>query len=614
MVKSESFHILISLIEIWTPNDDLSDTSRNENNVIRITEVGNVEIEESYKDLIERAVVSFPKGTIVHKTVTEVEAKGNSKYDIKVNVEDNGIVTTVRANTKVASTKTFQIGDRIRIYLGYTQDPEIANSAKLCNIRKSNSIFGGKNRTENLNRYLEAFGKNPAFDGYITKISNDLPLELECEGLASHLKEISCPKATLKGDGALYNLIYNADGTISAPFKKAGLKIWQSADTLKKFQVGTLELDPDLSLADFLMALAQYNIYAFTKTENNSAFLIFGREYFSDVDCEESLINVDKDGPTPIFFDYHVANNGLKGMNSDPKYLAIKATGYDKDKRSIHLTVTYDPTYDPLSDDTEGEARYRVVNQSTEKKEQASVISKKRVSRSSMFSQQNGDTTTTFSNRVGADGTITRTVSRRNKKTGRGYSYSVSHNPKTNARSSRKTYTNSKSWGPKGHKSRRSDSYTIISSTKPRKQRKRVQKKLKDKLNMDLYTVYQFASRKNPVTLKELQEEAIAYFEHFNTNGVDGSLTVFGGLNIHTTDQVELIDDRYPQKNGTYLVSNVKTTFGTDGFRQTLSLPYCINRTSEDYDDEYDEDEEEETGDYLDDTYNGNANNDLLIG
>ena len=36
--------------------------------------------------------------------------------------------------------------------------------------------------------------------------------------------------------------------------------------------------------------------------------------------------------------------------------------------------------------------------------------------------------------------------------------------------------------------------------------------------------------------------------------GIEGSLTLFGDLYIRTAQQVELIDRRYPGKNGVYLV------------------------------------------------------------
>ena len=59
-------------------------------------------------------------------------------------------------------------------------------------------------------------------------------------------------------------------------------------------------------------------------------------------------------------------------------------------------------------------------------------------------------------------------------------------------------------------------------------------------------------------------------------NGIDGSLTLFGDLKLKSGMKVELVDNRFPDKNGYYLVEEVTTIFGTDGFSQTIKLPYKI--------------------------------------
>ena len=100
----------------------------------------------------------------------------------------------------------------------------------------------------------------------------------------------------------------------------------------------------------------------------------------------------------------------------------------------------------------------------------------------------------------------------------------------------------------------------------------------KDKIDMKLYTKIPYHSRKIPCTKKELEEEAIKYFESYNMNGIEGSLTLFGDLHLHTATKIQLVDTRYPGKNGVYLVNEVHTTFGIGGYRQTITMPYCIKR------------------------------------
>ena len=66
-----SFHILICLIQIW----DLADPKKPMEEPASprlITEVAEVEIEESYRKLIGTASVKFPRGTVIKKTLTEL--------------------------------------------------------------------------------------------------------------------------------------------------------------------------------------------------------------------------------------------------------------------------------------------------------------------------------------------------------------------------------------------------------------------------------------------------------------------------------------------------------------------------------------------------------------
>lgn len=100
------------------------------------------------------------------------------------------------------------------------------------------------------------------------------------------------------------------------------------------------------------------------------------------------------------------------------------------------------------------------------------------------------------------------------------------------------------------------------------------------KVNLSEYTVVEYQSRKIGLTHDQLLKEAIAFYNAYNMNGVEGTITLFGDLKIHTTDIVELQDDRFPMKNGKYLVEEVTTKFGVNGFRQTIKIPYCLERKS----------------------------------
>ena len=76
----------------------------------------------------------------------------------------------------------------------------------------------------------------------------------------------------------------------------------------------------------------------------------------------------------------------------------------------------------------------------------------------------------------------------------------------------------------------------------------------------------------------QLVEETTEYFRNYNLNGITGTLTIFGDFGLVPAVQVELVDLRNPSKNGVYLVEEVTTTFGINGYRQQLSIPYKIKK------------------------------------
>ena len=100
--------------------------------------------------------------------------------------------------------------------------------------------------------------------------------------------------------------------------------------------------------------------------------------------------------------------------------------------------------------------------------------------------------------------------------------------------------------------------------------------KTKTKVDLSTYTIAPYMSSNMKINSDELVEEAIEYFKNYNLNGVTGKLTLFGDLALNTAVHVELIDDINSSKNGVYIVDEVITKFGTEGYRQTISIPYRI--------------------------------------
>lgn len=100
----------------------------------------------------------------------------------------------------------------------------------------------------------------------------------------------------------------------------------------------------------------------------------------------------------------------------------------------------------------------------------------------------------------------------------------------------------------------------------------------KTKVDLSTYTVVPYISPNMKIDSDKLVQETIEYFRNYNLNGITGSLTLFGDLALTTAVQVELIDNRNPSKNGTYIVEQVITKFGTTGYRQKITIPYKIKK------------------------------------
>lgn len=457
-----------------------------------ITECEQIEINESYKQLVGTANIRFPRGTVIKKTITDDKGyEYNSK--VTVDTSDHGIVYETRVDSKKAELTDFKIGDRITIRLGYTEDPKIAELAKTSRDSRT-TIF---NNDDLLAEYKKRL--NVMFEGYITKISLDTPIELQCENLASGLKRVTCPKKTYKA-ASVNTLFSDNEKNGDKMLEGTGLKLDPKTEECK-ISLGKLELTTDLQVSDILLKMNERGLYGFVqfdtdeKTgETKQPILTICRSYFSNPE-NDSILRVyrksgDKD-PIKIDFGYNVAENGLSLMDTDKDFMVVEATGIDKDGKTLHVTLRRNPNWEEGQPEDE---KWQFLNETTESKKQ-----QKRKAR------------------------------------------------------------------------RKGGASSGSTPSRPRKKR----------WKMSEYTTIKFSSKKVSTTMKELKEEAKKYFEGYNMNGIEGSLTLFGDLKIRCADIVHLGDLRQPHKNGDYLVEEVTTKFGVNGFRQTLKLPYCLKRDTQ---------------------------------
>lgn len=344
-----SFHILISLIEIWDMKDPKKPMAEPES-PLRITEVESIQIDDSYRKLIGTASVKFPRGTVIKKTITTLNEQENADK-VSATIDDAGVLITTRTDSKVASVADFKVGQRIRIYLGYTEDLTIAALTKLDANKKS--IF---NDSDKLKKYKEKL--KIMFEGYITKCSIDTPIEIQCENLASGLKKITCPKVTAKKNMTVNDFL--ADNGKYKLLKNSGLSLHPETKSCE-INIGKVNLTSDLTVADVLTEWSKYKVFAFVKFNGDTPYIAVGRSYFSNPGKDSVLNYSDNKSDIPeILFDYHVANNGLTLMNTDKDFLAVEATGLDKDDKFYHITIRKNPDYDSSK---KGSKKWQVMNE-----------------------------------------------------------------------------------------------------------------------------------------------------------------------------------------------------------------------------------------------------------
>lgn len=361
-MKLNDFKILICLIQIWdmeNPQEPMAEPK----SPLLITEVENIEIEESYRKLIGTASIKFPRGTVIKQTVTEATPPEDLK--ISASIDDAGAVIVTRTNSKKAEPSDFKIGSRIKIMLGMTSDYKVANLTKPD--KQGKSIHTDPSKLTEYKDHLTIM-----FDGYIVKCSIDHPIEIRCENLASKLKKISCPDVTL--ENATVNDLFSTDGKCNF-LKNTGLELHPKTKSCE-INVGTIELNTHLTIADVLSTWHKAGLMSFVKEYNGKPCLAIGRTYFSNAD-KDSVIKYQDESKIPkILFDYHVAKNDLTLTGTELLFLAVEATALDGQGKFYHVTIRLNPDWDGKS----SEDKYQLLNEVTiSKKAQqmgASVMSK----------------------------------------------------------------------------------------------------------------------------------------------------------------------------------------------------------------------------------------------
>ena len=500
--------ILVCQIKIWKANGTDWFSIPSANQCLTIRECKSIEISDSSKELINKATVRFPRGTVIslsskkdksvksgnkenstEKTnnlkdtnndgdvtstsTAQFNDDGVSTTSMAVNYDDKGLIDFNRSKTEKAllSPNDVAVGNRIEIRLGYAYSEIEFN--------KMNTADNDPNM-------------NVAFTGFITAVSVDTPLELECTNMAHVLTAVSTPNISVKStlfvkdfldDDGKYHLLKGTGISLAEASKNSTISVSGGA------------ISNNLTIADVLTEWSKSGVLCIMETKSNGTVqLRVGLTYYAgkgggklpNNDKKYITYNGGNNSVMLIQFDWDVAQDKLSLKRNDKKYLAVEAQGRTKDNQFFKLTIRKNPNPDDEGWMIDSDGQFQVVN-------------RRKLKDRKKMKYVNG----TFSTKM-----------------------------------------------IEGH--------------------------LTDPVKLDKYNVIHYLSTKIGITEEELIEEAKQYWANYNPNGISGSLVIFGDLFIKPTDIVGLVDVRQPEKNGYYYVESVNTTFGINGYRRELKIPFKI--------------------------------------
>lgn len=292
------------------------------NNPIVLTEVQEIEINESYKKLIGTAKITFPKGTVFQSTVIgNATIEGKDAKRITTQIMEDGVIIEKRTTQQAMDATTFTIGQRVNIKLGY------------------NGVL-----------------KN-MFDGYITAYNSDSQFEIQCENMAYKLKLKQAPKFETTKTCKVNDILGEKYGLL----KDTGFEVHSET---KRFdiQIGKVKITDNFTVADILSEWSKYKVYCFLKYDenspNNMPTIAIGRPYSSSK-SQPTFPQDSEAKPFKILFDYHVAQSDLKVVKTDPKFLAVTGKALGADEKFFEVTVRLNPEYDPT---VKGSKEFQTVN------------------------------------------------------------------------------------------------------------------------------------------------------------------------------------------------------------------------------------------------------------
>lgn len=484
---------------------------------LTIREVESIEINNAYDNLISKAVLHFPRGTIVNKrrvSKVSVDSGDETGGMVAGNVSDNtsggdfldyytqGADVSKSPKNEIKTTQNIVSLDGSQVQVGltamnahldetYLLSPDDFRTENRIEIRLGYAYSDEEYQKMMKDDSLAPAGMEMVFTGFITKCSASTPLEIECENMAHVFTLINVPDIIQKGGCSLKDFL-DPKGKYHL-LNNTGIELDLGEENFT-IEVANFEISSQLNVADVLHQWQQSGIMCFMKNYNNGVSkLRVGKNFYVDggmggmpVDKKTYITYNQNKVYNVLQMDWDVAEDKLELMNTDKRYLAVRATGRTKEGKEFGFTLRR--TSDGNGDfEVSGNDGWQIVN---EKKEVPKRARKKK------------------------DGTYGK-----------------------NSKGTRMVHLN------------------------------RVKD---DDLNIIPYV------RIMPCGRDTLIKEAKEYWRKYVPNGVSGSLVIFGDINVEPADIIALIDPRQPNKNGWYMVKDVNITFGTNGYRKELKLPYKV--------------------------------------
>lgn len=455
-----------------------------------ITEVENIEILESYQELITGAVIHLPKGAIIEDTiitkavdneittgngteaVEETKLSEASRYgelltvDDSVSKDDNmtlsvdesrpdGGFNEISESQKkhLASSNDFAVGNRIEIWLGYLVE---SGDLKEDISDKFQKLKQGEKLSE---LYL-------AFTGFITGCSVSTPLEIECENMASLLKKKGSAKGMFGNKCTISDFL--SDSGKYKLLKNTGISL---APWVQPIKLGAFEINDNLSVYSLLYSWKQKNgIYSMLERDGKTLRVGMLHIEKDQWPSDKNTVNYkEQQSVQYLQHDWDIVNDGLKVTNVEKEYIVINAKAHQEKTKTFRVMVGK----------VDGKFHHEKHDYLIRKKQKRKKGQKNRPAVISKFD---------------------------------------------------------------------STKYMVITRD--------------------------FGQQAD---MNELIKNAEKYWTAYNPNGISGELVVYGNLRIAPTDIIGFISPLYPEKNGHYVVESVRTTFGVNGFRQTLTIPYKLS-------------------------------------